>query len=281
MRAVMPGANKTRTYSRESAPLSTTRRRGSKKNRACGATRPVLCVSQRAWGHAMISDGRLERFRKTKTYDLLTALPLMAWFGLGTWNESQQILQHVRRIASDTEDLLGALQLLAIVGSVTFGSLLIITLLVRTVPRARSSDIWSRVLAVTGTFLGTGFLYLHAIVLPMWLQAIADILIVAGNVLSILVLFRLGKSFAIMAEARVLVTDGPYRIVRHPLYVVEQLGSIAMLMQFFGPAAIAFTVGQIAVQVAIAFFEERILAKTFPEYRAYQARTWRFIPYVI
>jgi protein-S-isoprenylcysteine O-methyltransferase Ste14 len=52
-------------------------------------------------------------------------------------------------------------------------------------------------------------------------------------------------------------------------------------MQFFGPAAIAFTFGQIGVQVARAFFEERILCDTFPEYRAYQARTWRFIPYVI
>ena len=228
-----------------------------------------------------MSDGRLERFRKTKTYDLLAALPLMAWFGLGTWNESQQILEHVRRIASDAEDLLGALQLLAIAGSVTFSALLIITLLVRTVPRARSSDVLSRVLAVAGTFLGTGFLYLQPIVLPMWLQAIVDILIVAGNVLSIYVLYRLGKSFAIMAEARVLVTDGPYRIVRHPLYVVEQFGSVAMLMQFFGPAAIAFTAGQIAVQVARTFFEEKILADTFPEYRAYQARTWRFIPYVI
>jgi len=228
-----------------------------------------------------MTDGRLERFRKTKSYDLLAALPLVVWFGMGAWSESLQILEHVKRIASDTEDLLGALQLLAIVGSVAFTSLLIITFLVRTVPRARSSDIWSRVLAVTGTFLGTGFLYLHAIVLPMWLQAIADIFIIAGNVLSILVLYRLGKSFAIMAEARVLVTDGPYRIVRHPLYVVEEFGSVAMLIQFFGPAAIAFTLGQIAVQVARAYFEERILSDTFPEYRAYQARTWRFIPYVI
>jgi len=228
-----------------------------------------------------MSNGRLERFRKTKSYDLLTALPLMVWFGMGAWSESQQILEHAKRIASNTEDLLGSLQLLAMVGSVTFTSLLIITFLIRTVPRARSSDVWSRVLAVTGTFLGTGFLYLHAIVLPMWLQAIADIFIIAGNVLSILVLYRLGKSFAIMAEARVLVTDGPYRIVRHPLYVVEEFGSVAMLIQFFGPAAIAFTLGQIGVQVARAFFEERILSETFPEYRAYQARTWRFIPYVI
>ncbi|MGC9954184.1 MAG: isoprenylcysteine carboxylmethyltransferase family protein [Rhizomicrobium sp.] len=222
-----------------------------------------------------------ERFRSTKTYDTLVALPLIVWFGSGTGRESLTILAHMRRIANGTADLLGVLQMLALIGSVVFSLLLIVMLLLRTAPRARAPGVMPRALAVTGTGLGTAFLYLHPHVLPIWLQAIADIMIFGASVLEIIILLRLGKSFAIMADARELVTSGPYAVVRHPLYVAEEIGILAMLIQFFAPAAIALTLAHITVQVARTVYEERILTATFPEYRAYKARTWRFIPHVI
>ena len=49
------------------------------------------------------------------------------------------------------------------------------------------------------------------------LYAINILLILAGS-LNIVGLTALRRSFSIMAEARVLVTTGPYRWVRHPLY---------------------------------------------------------------
>jgi len=187
----------------------------------------------------------------------------------------------VQMIAGGTENLLGVLQMLALVGSVVFSLLIIFTLLLRSLPRARAPGVIPRALAVAGTFLATGFLLLNPVVLPIWLQAAVDVVIFAASLLSILVLLRLGKSFAIMAEARELVTSGPYAIVRHPLYVTEELGILTMLIQFAGPIALALMLAHIAVQVARTFYEERVLGETFPEYRAYKARTWRFIPYVI
>ena len=223
----------------------------------------------------------ITRVRNTKAYDIIVALPLMAWFGWGTYRESGLIFAQVQMIAGGTENLLGVLQMLALVGSVVFSLLIIFTLLLRSLPRARAPGVIPRALAVAGTFLATGFLLLNPVVLPIWLQAAVDVVIFAASLLSILVLLRLGKSFAIMAEARELVTSGPYAIVRHPLYATEELGILTMLIQFAGPIALALMLAHIAVQVARTFYEERVLGETFPEYRAYKARTWRFIPYVI
>ena len=83
------------------------------------------------------------------------------------------------------------------------------------------------------------------------------------------------------AEARVLVTTGAYRFVRHPLYVAELTGMIGNVILFQQPWAALLAVAVIALQVARAHFEEQVLAEAFPEYAAYRARTKRFIPFVI
>ena len=56
-----------------------------------------------------------------------------------------------------------------------------------------------------------------------------------GSLGSILVLWRLGKSFSIMPEARKLVTGGPYACARHPLYTVEIITIIGTALQFHAP----------------------------------------------
>jgi len=220
-------------------------------------------------------------FERTKAYDLLMGLPLVAWFGRGVWLEAPVVIAHLQAIVAGTEDILGLLQFFALAASIVFSLILIVLLFVRTVPRAKAKGIVPRLAAVLGTFLGTSFLFLTPHVLPVWLQTLADVMIVAGSVLCVLILLRLGRAFAIMAEARELVTSGPYAIVRHPLYVAEELGVWGMVIQFAGPPAFALAIGHLSIQIARTVFEERVLADTFPHYREYQARTKRFIPGVI
>jgi hypothetical protein len=42
----------------------------------------------------------------------------------------------------------------------------------------------------------------------------------------------LGRSFSIMAESRQLVTTGPYRFVRHPLYLAEEIAMVSISANF-------------------------------------------------
>jgi len=109
------------------------------------------------------------------------------------------------------------------------------------------------------------------------LYAINILLILAGS-LNIIGLVALRRSFAIMAEARVLVMTGPYRWVRHPMYAAHFMIFLCVLLQRFAPLTLGLYVVFVAAQIFRARIEERKLAATFPEYEDYRRRTGMFFP---
>ena len=222
----------------------------------------------------------LDEFRRTKSYDLVTATPLIAWYLLGlirqmppTWALATDLVQG--RIA-----LLDFLQLVALVGSFVLIFLLVYLLVTRRTPERRAHGIWPRLVAVGGTFLGNGFLYLNPVRLPLLLQITAALLIIAGAAGSLVAASWLGRSFALMPEARRLVTNGPYALIRHPLYAAEMIGIAGLMVQFQQPWAVILGGLVFALQYCRTIFEERVLQEVYPNYEVYRARTWRFVPYV-
>lgn len=76
-----------------------------------------------------------------------------------------------------------------------------------------------------------------------------------------------------------LVTTGPYRYIRHPLYTagIAFFLSLALLTaSWFMLAAIGLT--SIALFARIPKEESRLLERFGPEYEAYRRRTGRFLP---
>src|SRR5262245_30120000 len=59
----------------------------------------------------------------------------------------------------------------------------------------------------------------------MW-KRLSQSFLLLGNGLTLWGLFSLRKSFSIMAEAREFIRHGPYRWVRHPVYLGESLATI-------------------------------------------------------
>jgi protein-S-isoprenylcysteine O-methyltransferase Ste14 len=129
--------------------------------------------------------------------------------------------------------------------------------------------------------MGVSILQLDVARLDMAGQTLAALLIGIGSLASALVLWRLGKSFSIMPEARKLVTGGPYAYARHPLYTVEMITIAGTALQFQAPWSWLLALVVIALLWARTNFEEQVLERTFPEYADYRARTKRFIPGVI
>jgi protein-S-isoprenylcysteine O-methyltransferase Ste14 len=222
-----------------------------------------------------------QAFTRSKIFDLLMAVPLIAWFGYSAANVRSPLVYDAQVLVRDPADLYTNLHFYSLLASLAFNLLLIWMLLVRTTPVKKSQGLIPRLCAAAGTFLGVGILHLPFVHPPLPWMVMACILTLAGGLGSVIVLARLGKAFAIMPEARMLVTSGPYAYARHPLYAVEFFTIIGIAMQFEQPWAGLLGAAVIALQVIRSVFEERVLVEAYPEYAAYRARTKRFIPGVI
>ena len=146
-------------------------------------------------------------------------------------------------------------------------------------PASRAAGAWPCAAAILGGFLMSGLLLLNPRGdLPFAAQIAACLLVLVGNGFAILILLRLGRSFSILPESRKLVTSGPYKIVRHPLYLAEAVATLGALINFLSIWALALVAVQITLQLVRIHYEERVLRETFPEYDDYARRTARLIP---
>ena len=110
--------------------------------------------------------------------------------------------------------------------------------------------------------------------------------LVAGEVIALVSsawllasVLALGRCFGILPEARGLVTRGPYRLVRHPVYLGE-LGVCAGLV-VGAPTVwnLACAAVILAAQIVRMGLEERALEAEFPEYASYALHTSRLTPW--
>ncbi|HKB95649.1 MAG TPA: isoprenylcysteine carboxylmethyltransferase family protein [Rhizomicrobium sp.] len=227
------------------------------------------------------ADPRLIRAQNTKTYDALVALPLILWFGYGALQLRAVLVHDGAMIAAGTASLFVWVQFFSLLAAAAFDLLLVYLLLVRDRPVARSKGVMPRFFGFAGTFMGIGILQLPVAPLSLPMQMLAAALIGFGSLGSFLVLWRLGKSFSIMPEARKLVTSGPYAHARHPLYAVEMITIMGTALQFAAPWSWVIALVVLALLWIRSHFEEQVLAENFPEYAAYRTRTKRFIPGVM
>ena len=90
---------------------------------------------------------------------------------------------------------------------------------------------------------------------------------------------HLGSAFSLTPQARHVVKSGPYRYIRHPLYLAEEIAVAGVVLQSLSLATVAVLILHIGVQVCRIRYEEDLLGETCPEYSTTAAR-WRLIPYV-
>lgn len=118
--------------------------------------------------------------------------------------------------------------------------------------------------------------------LPSWLRWTGATLLIASLPMIYWVFSSLGKNVTptvVTRQEHQLVTHGPYRWVRHPLYLVG-------FMMFFGLSLMAanWFMFLVAILGAIVLIErtskeEQLLEEKFgDEYRVYMAHTGRFLP---
>ena len=132
---------------------------------------------------------------------------------------------------------------------------------------------------IAGVLRG-GSLAVHSVILA----AIGALLFVCGIALAVWARLHLGRNWGMPMTQRAepeLVTSGPYRFVRHPIYS-------GLLAAMLGTALVDNLLGLIVVVVLVAYFyycgivEERNLTATFPKaYPEYRGRTKMLIPFLL
>lgn len=107
----------------------------------------------------------------------------------------------------------------------------------------------------------------------------SSLVIVAGTLFTIGSLAALGRCFGIFPEVRGLVTRGPYRWVRHPVYFGELTSALGMFIAQPHPLILALYFVFLGLQLWRVRLEEAALASIFPtQYAAYAARTGQLFP---
>jgi protein-S-isoprenylcysteine O-methyltransferase Ste14 len=113
---------------------------------------------------------------------------------------------------------------------------------------------------------------------PAILLLIGDSVAVAGSLWIFASVVTLGRCFGVLPEARGLVTRGPYRLVRHPVYLGEIIALAGLTIAAPALSHVAMLIVFVLAQSARMGLEEKALTEAFPEYAAYAARTSRLLP---
>lgn len=221
----------------------------------------------------------LEKARSTKSYDLLVAAPLILLLAGSGAARLWSTAVGVRGIAS--ADAIAPALWLAVASQAALAILAwlqLVLILGRSLPVRRMKAMTPRLVALLGS---TGTLSL--ILLPRAdvgerAELVAVALILAGASGAVVSLASLKRAFSIMPEARTLVTCGPYRLLRHPLYAAELVMIAGAAILFRQPYAALIAAAVFGTMLARMRYEERVLSEAFPVYAAYAARTKRLIP---
>ncbi|MCI0412563.1 isoprenylcysteine carboxylmethyltransferase family protein [bacterium] len=120
---------------------------------------------------------------------------------------------------------------------------------------------------------------------PSFVRNLGLILFVLGLCMSISARIHLGPNWRNvedlqLAEKHLLVTNGIYRFVRHPIYAGDLLLVIGLQLAL---QSWLFLLGLLIAVVIVrqAIAEEKLLLTKFPEYHDYCVRTKRFLPFLI
>jgi protein-S-isoprenylcysteine O-methyltransferase Ste14 len=217
-------------------------------------------------------------FERTKLYDLLAATPLIAWYGFVLTMQLPLLADQISSLDPATADARAYAGLASKLATQMFFMVLALLMVLRRKPLGKASGFYPRFAAVAGTFLSVAMVQLPARDLSVSLHVASTLLILFGVVFALCAVLELGRSLSMMPEARRLVTNGPYSLIRHPLYLGEAIALAGVTLQYLSPWALALFALQCMFQLERMKNEQIVPSQAFPDYRDYAARTARLVP---
>ncbi|WP_208722797.1 methyltransferase family protein [Rhizobium vallis] len=175
----------------------------------------------------------------------------------------------------------GVVFLIAEIAAILFIGMMCVVTLTRMPPVRSARGVEPYLTAMAGTFLFLLIAFLPPpMVLPDTVRLAAMVLMILGFLSSAYMLAILGRSFSIAPGARALVTTGPYSIVRHPLYLTEEIFVVGMILFNFSSWTVFLGIMHWCLQLRRMSNEETVLRAAFPDYRSYAERVPMVLPFL-
>lgn len=215
----------------------------------------------------------LETRSGSRWYDFLGAYAAIAWFALS-------IFESARALAAAKDDTAGLLLKTFYCSNILLLLLMIAFLAVRREAVLRPGGPWPGLAGAVG-LVAPLLIALVPVAPPTPARAFTSAaLMLLGALGGIWAMLYLRRAFSILPQARLLVTAGPFRYVRHPLYLSEFVAVAGVMLNHAQPwATLVYLIAMLA-QLPRIFYEEAILQEAFPEYREYAMKTAKFVPFI-
>jgi len=114
----------------------------------------------------------------------------------------------------------------------------------------------------------------HEILEPLWTEGVQTL----GILLQIWGKITLGNRFGLLPARRGIVTHGPYRLLRHPIYAGYLVNHIGFMLSSFSWHNLLLLSAFHLAQGLRMLKEEAVLSEA-PAYRDYMKKTrWRVVP---
>ncbi len=156
---------------------------------------------------------------------------------------------------------------------------LIFIILIRRDYRAVDKNYFHQAIAIIAFFSGIAFMGQDSSGSDLT-QQISLMVVAFANILGLITIFNLGRSFGILIAYRKVQNKGLYSIIRHPMYATDILLRFGFVISHTNWLTILIFVLSTACYIYRALLEEAFLSHQ-ESYKDYKEKTkYRFIPFV-
>jgi hypothetical protein len=155
----------------------------------------------------------LSRLRATRGYDVTMSVLGSVWFLVLALAVGFDVFGQARSMSAGDLSATGLSSLLATVCLFLFYLTLWWVMLVRSSPAARIDRLVPSIIAFAGGYLPWAVVLIAPSNASESLNLASTALLLIGNVLMVIVVRQLGRSFSVVPQARRLVRTGPYAII--------------------------------------------------------------------